>query len=78
MPEMNKSEKIKFYKKQIETCRDMKAVAEQNMIIATRLESEAKSALELLGANPEHSRKRKYDGVLSEEQKLKLTANLIK
>ena len=71
---MTKGFKVSFYKKQIKTAQELKLVAEQNIAIATRLESEAKSALELLGAKPERSPK----GKLSNEQIIKLRASLTK
>ncbi len=71
---MNKTKQIEFYKTQLKTARELKAVAEQNYNIAARLESEAKSALEMLGASSGRSRK----GGLTEEQKLKLKASLTK
>ena len=71
---MNKKDKIQFYKQQIEICKDMRAIAEQNIAVANRLELEAKNALELLESNSSTGRKPKYN--LSEEQKMKLTAGL--
>lgn len=72
---MNKTDKILFYKKQLASSKEMKAVAMQNYNLAAQLESEAQSALELLGASPERTRK----GIgLSEDQKLKIKASLIK
>lgn len=72
---MNKTEQISFYKKQLESSQQMKAVSMQNYNIAAQLESEAKSALELLGAKPTHTRKGKQ---LSQEEQIKLRASLIK
>lgn len=72
---MNKTEKIKFYKKQLNSSKQLKSVAMQNYNLATQLESEAKSALEMLGAKPERSRK---GDVLSEETKTQLIASLTK
>ncbi len=54
---MNKREKISFYKKQIESSQQMKAVAMQNYNLATRLESDALRALEALGDIPKHAPK---------------------
>lgn len=72
---MNKQSQISFYKKQIRSAQELRAIAEQNIAIATRIESEAKSALEVLGATPERSRKGKS---LPEQIKNSLLANLIK
>ncbi len=72
---MNKTKQIEFYKTQLKTARELKAVAEQNMAIATQIESEAKSALEMLGASTERSRK---GNVLSEQMKNSLRASLTK
>ena len=72
---MNKREKIAFYKKQLETARQLKEVSKQNEIVATRLESQAISALEMLGNTPERSRK----GIeLSDTLKTSLLGNLTK
>lgn len=71
---MTKKEKISFYKLQIDTATQMIQVAEQNKIIATRLKSEAKMALELLGSNPEPKNKQQLD----DEFQIKLLANLTK
>jgi len=70
---MKRQDKISFYKSQLETAKELKVVAQQNYNIATRLESEAKSALELLGAKPTHTRK---GIVLPESLKIKLMSNL--
>lgn len=59
----------------MQTSRELKEVAIQNLHIATRLESEAKSTLELLGDKPERARKGK---VLSMELQTKLKAGLTK
>lgn len=72
---MNKLQKIMFYRKQKQTAGELKQIAYQNLHIATRLESEAKSALELLGDKPERARKGK---VLSMELQTKLKAGLTK
>lgn len=72
---MNKSKQIQFYKKQLESSKQLKSVAQQNYNLATQLESEAKSALELLGAKPERTRK---GDILSDETKTKLMASLTK
>lgn len=72
---MNKQAQISFYKKQMQTSKELKEVAQQNLSIATRLESEAKRALELLGNKPERTRK---GNVLSTELQTKLRAGLTK
>lgn len=72
---MNKTKQISFYKRQIENAKELKAVSMQNYNIAAQLESEAKSALELLGAKPTHARK---GTELTSEMKIKLRASLIK
>lgn len=72
---MNKREKIAFYKKQLETARQLKEVSKQNEIVATRLESQAISALEMLGNTPERSRK---GTLLSDTLKASLLGNLTK
>lgn len=72
---MSKREKISFYKQQLESSQQMKAVAMQNYNLATRLESEAKRALEMLGNNPEPTRK---GTPLSDTLKTALLGNLTK
>lgn len=72
---MTKSQQISFYKKQLETSQQMKAVAEQNYSIAAQLESEAQSALNMLGNNSGRTRK---GNALSDNEKLKLRASLTK
>jgi len=71
---MSKREKISFYKQQLESSQQMKEVSIQNYNIATRLESEALTSLELLGNKPERSFKNK----LSSEATIKLLGNLTK
>ena len=71
---MNKREKISFYKQQLESSQQLKSVAMQNYNLATQLESEAKRALEMLGNNPEPTRK----GRLSDTLKVTLLGNLTK
>lgn len=73
---MKKQDAILFYKNQIESAKLMKEGARQLEANATRLESEAKSALELLGNNPERTRKGKYQ--LSDEIIFSLSASLTK
>lgn len=72
---MNKMQKIMFYKKQEQTAKDLQEISMQNYNLATRLESEAKRALELLGNKPERTRK---GNVLSTELQTKLKAGLTK
>ena len=72
---MSKREKIQFYKQQLESSQQMKAVAEQNYNLATRLESQAISALEMLGNTPERTRK---GTPLSDTLKTSLLGNLTK
>lgn len=72
---MSKREKISFYKQQLESSKQMKAVAMQNYNLATRLESEAKRALDMLGNVPEPTRK---GTKLSDTLKTKLLGNLTK
>jgi hypothetical protein len=71
---MNKREKIQFYKQQIESSRQLMAVAQQNYNLATRLESQALRALDMLGNSPEPTRK----GALSDTLKTSLLGNLTK
>lgn len=72
---MNKTAKILFYKKQIRSARELIILAEQNIALATRIESEATSALTMLGAKSGHSRK----GIeLSNETQNNLRASLTK
>lgn len=71
---MNKKNQIQFYKTQLKSASAMIEVANQNKILATRLESEAKKALEKLGSNPEPKKQPKIDA----ELKLNLLANLTK
>ena len=68
-------QKIMFYKKQEQTAKDLQEISMQNYNLATRLESEAKRALELLGNKPERTRK---GNVLSTELQTKLKAGLTK
>ena len=71
---MNKKEQISFYKKQRDSAKRMKSVASQNYQLAAQLESEAESALNLLGANSGRTRKGK--DVLPEDVQLKLISGL--
>ncbi len=72
---MNKREKISFYKQQLESSQQMKAVAMQNYNLATRLESQALRALDMLGNSPEPTRK---GTPLSDTLKTTLLGNLTK
>ena len=72
---MSKREKISFYKQQLESSQQMKAVAMQNYNLATRLESQALRALDMLGNNPEPTRKGKP---ISDTLKTTLLGNLTK
>lgn len=72
---MNKSDKISFYRKQIKTAEELKQISMQNYNIATQLESEAKSALDMLGANSGRTRK---GNELSEQTQNTLRASLTK
>ena len=73
---MNKTQAISFWKKQLSIAQSCRIVAQQNMELAAQIESEAKKALEALGANPEPARK--GQDVLTPELKLKLLASLTK
>lgn len=68
---MNKTDKIKFLKKQLATAKELKAVAEGNYNLAARLESEAQSELDMLGTNSVRARQG-----LSPELQLKIQAQL--
>lgn len=71
---MSKKDKIKFFKQQLASSREMMGLAMQNYNLAARLESEANSALHELGAPEGQGRKVKYS--LSENEKLSLISNL--
>lgn len=73
---MNKKEKTVSFKNILKAAREIKAVSEQNLNIAERLESEAISALKLLGATEGQARKSKYE--LSPEEKITLLGGLTK
>jgi hypothetical protein len=73
---MNKKLLIQFYKTQLQTSQELKAVAMQNHNLAARLESEASSALKMLGASLGRTRKGKNE--LSDEVKISLLGNLTK
>lgn len=73
---MNKQQATAHYKQIIELAQQAKAVAMQNYNTATQLESEAKSALERMGAKPERARKGKHK--LPEKDALKIRANFTK
>lgn len=73
---MNKREKIQFYKRQMNASIEMQQLAMQNYKLATRIESEAKSALKMLGALTEQDRKVKKE--LPIDLKISLIGNLTK
>ncbi|WP_445454067.1 hypothetical protein [Flavobacterium sp. 25HG05S-40] len=72
---MNTTQQIEFFKKQEASAKQMKDVALQNYQLAAQIESEAKSALALLGAKSGRTRK----GIqLSPEAQLRIQSDLIK
>ncbi|OIQ22172.1 MAG: hypothetical protein BM557_02010 [Flavobacterium sp. MedPE-SWcel] len=71
---MNKKEKIISLKGIEKAAQELIAVSEQNLSIATRLRSEAISALKVLGASDGQTRKGKE--VLSEKEKLSLLGQI--
>jgi len=73
---MNKKEQIQFYRKQLESSKVMQEVSMQNYNIAAQLESEATSALKVLGASLERTRKGEHE--LAVDKKLSLLASLTK
>ncbi|EJL66914.1 hypothetical protein [Flavobacterium sp. CF136] len=73
---MNKKEQIQFHKKQIEFSKSMQAVAMQNYNLATQIESEATSALKMLGASLGQTRKGKNE--LTDEMRISLIGSLTK
>lgn len=73
---MNRTEKIRFYQKQLKSSSQMKEVAMQNYNLAARLEAEAESALKVLGASKGQGRKPKSQ--LPKELELELISNLTK
>lgn len=73
---MNRKQQIAFHKSQLEEAKVLKSCANQIIANATRIESEAKRALAMLGTTPR--RTRKGDNVLPEEAKLKLIGTLTK
>lgn len=73
---MNKKQQIQFYNRQLKSSEELKAVAMQNYNLAAQIESEAKSALEMLGALKGQDRKVKHE--LSIENRLSLIGSLTK
>ena len=71
---MNKKEKITSLKGIEKAAQELMAVSEQNLSIATRLRSEASSALKVLGAPPGQARKGKVE--LTNEEKVSLLGGL--
>ena len=71
---MTKTAQIKFWKKQLQSSRELKEVANQNLNIATRLEAEAKKALEVLGDISEPHKK----SILDSDLRIKSLAQLTK
>lgn len=71
---MNKQDQIKALTQIKNMAAECKFVAEQNIAIATRLETEAITALELLGAKP--GRAQQGQVALSDEEILKIKASL--
>lgn len=72
---MNRRDQIQFYKQQLQTAKNLEMVARQSLNTATRLGSEAQSALDRLGAKTERARK---GYKLSEEERLEFIAGLYK
>lgn len=73
---MNKRERIQFYKRQLESSKQMQALAMQNYNLATQIESEATSALKMLGASLERTRKGEHK--LSDDKATALLGSLTK
>lgn len=74
---MNIAKQIQFFKQQLALAQDTKLIAEQQIIIATRLETQAKSALEELGDSSGRAAKaKKYE--ISPELALKYKAQITK
>lgn len=71
---MTKTAQIKFWKKHLQSSRELKEVANQNLKIATRLEAEAKKALEVLGNISEPQKK----SILDSDLRIKNLAQLTK
>lgn len=70
---MNRTQKISFWKSQQKAASELRDVAIQNLNVATRLESAAKSALEELGVPTGRARKGQ---TLSEESRMALLARM--
>lgn len=73
---MNKKEKITSLKSIQRAAAELIEVSRQNLHTATRLKSEAESALKVLGAPPGQARKGKFE--LTEAQKIALRASITK
>lgn len=73
---MNKRDKITSFKIILNSAKELKAVSQQNLNIAARLESEANSALLLLGATSGQTRKGKFE--LSIDKQISLLGSLTK
>lgn len=72
---MNKQKLAAIYRRHIETAKTMKAVAEQQIITATQIESEATAFLDELGVQKGGTRKGKEEITPA---MLKILANLTK
>ncbi|OIQ22015.1 MAG: hypothetical protein BM557_01155 [Flavobacterium sp. MedPE-SWcel] len=70
---MSKAQRITHFKEILATAKNLQEVARQQLKSATRLESEAISALEELGSSSGQGRKTE---ALTPEEKLKLMAGL--
>jgi len=73
---MNRKQQIAFHKSQLAEAETLKSCGRQIIANATRIESEAKRALAMLGNSPR--RTRKGDNILPESEKLKLIGSLTK
>ncbi|OHT44467.1 hypothetical protein [Flavobacterium tructae] len=73
---MKKQDQIRFYRRQLESSKEMQALAMQNYNIAAQIESEATSALEVLGASLERTRKGEHK--LSDKARISLLGSLTK
>lgn len=71
----NKKQQEAYYKGQIKDAALMKSLGQQLIATATQIESGAISALAALGAKPERASR---GAQLSDDEKLKLIANLTK
>lgn len=73
---MNKAKEIQHWKRILATAKTLQEVAIQNLDTATRLESEASSALELLGSHS--GRRQRAKNPLTPEEELRILASLTK